>query len=106
MSSSSVERPLPSPWRHVGADGSITLAIHVQASAKRSEVAGVHGGTLKVRLAAPAVDGKANAALIALLTDAFGVPGRAVTLVRGARSRRKIVRITGPRLRPDRTWGE
>ena len=106
MSRSSVERPHPSPWRHVGADGSITLAIHVQASAKRSEVAGVHGGALKIRLAAPAVDGKANAALIALLADAFGVPERAVTLVRGAGSRRKIARITGPGLRPDRTWGE
>jgi len=66
----------------------------------------VHGGTLKIRLAAPAVDGKANAALIALLADAFGVPERGVTLVRGAGSRRKIVRITGPGLRPDRTWGE
>ena len=61
---------------------------------------------MKIRVAAPAVDGRANAALIALLADAFGVPDRAVTLVRGARGRRKTVRITAPELRPDRAWGE
>jgi uncharacterized protein YggU (UPF0235/DUF167 family) len=57
-------------------------------------------------LAAPAVEGKANAALLAFLAEAFAVPRQAITLVHGARSRRKIVRVVAPRRRPDRAWGE
>jgi uncharacterized protein len=88
-----------------GADGSITLEIHAQPAAKQTGVAGVHGGALKIRLAAPAVDGKANAELTRFLAAAFGVPQRNVRLVRGETGRRKTVRITGPVARPDRTWG-
>jgi uncharacterized protein len=66
----------------------------------------VHGGSLKIRLAAPAIEGRANAALIAFLARAFAVPEHAVTLVRGAKSRRKIVRIKAPGARPDQAWGE
>jgi uncharacterized protein (TIGR00251 family) len=89
----------------VGADGAITLAIHAQPGAKRSVVSGVHGGSLRIRLAALAAEGKANAALVTFLARAFAVPEHAVTLVRGARSRRKIVRIAAPGQRPDRVWG-
>jgi hypothetical protein len=64
----------------------------------------VHGGALKIRVASPPVEGKANAALIEFLAEAFGVPKRAVSLVRGETGRRKIVRIEAPRLRPDRKW--
>jgi len=106
LSRSFVEGPYAHAWRSVAADGSLTLAIHVQPNAKRSEVTGAHGDAVRIRLAAPAIEGKANAALIAWLADAFGVPERAVTLVRGARSRHKIVHIAAPRRRPDRTWGE
>jgi uncharacterized protein (TIGR00251 family) len=101
---SSAETDKPCPWRRVGADGSVTLEIHTQPGAKRSEVSGVHGDCLRVRVAAPAVEGKANAALITYLADAFGVPKRAVTIGRGEAARRKTVRIAGPRLRPDREW--
>ena len=104
MSSSSVD----AAWRRIAADGSITLTIHAQPGAKRTEVAGVHGqGTqtrLKIRLAAPAVEGRANDALIAFLAASFGVPRRNVTLVRGEAARRKTVRITSPAARPDRNW--
>jgi uncharacterized protein (TIGR00251 family) len=106
LPSSSVENPSPHPWRRVAADGSITLAIHAQPGAKRTEVSGVHGGHLKVRLAAPAAEGKANATLIAFLAHAFAVSEQAVTLVRGAGSRRKVVRIATPKRRPDREWNE
>ena len=82
----------------------LVLTLHVQPGAKRTEVAGVHGDALKIRLAAPPVDGKANAALLRFLADAFGVPQRAVTLVRGETSRQKTVRIAAPRARPDRAW--
>jgi uncharacterized protein (TIGR00251 family) len=90
-------------WRRD--DGvAIVLTLHVQPDAKRTEVAGVHGDALKIRLAAPAVDGKANAELARFLADAFAVPLRQVTLVRGETSRRKVVRIESPSVRPDLRW--
>ena len=77
----------------------------MQPGAKRTEVAGQHGDALKIRLAAPPVDGKANAELLRYLAAAFGVPLRQVTLVRGDASRQKLVRIVAPALRPDLDWG-
>jgi uncharacterized protein len=93
-------------WCHAGADASIVLEIHGQPGAKRSEVAGVHGDAVRIRIAAPAMEGKANAALLAFLAEIFGVPRKNVTLIRGAHGRRKTVRIEDPALRPDRTWGD
>ena len=90
-------------WRRE--DGAaLVLTLHVQPGAARTEVSGTHGDALKVRLAAPPVDGKANAALLRYLADAFAVPLRQVTLVRGATSRQKTVCIADPRARPDREW--
>ena len=80
--------------------GAVILNLHVQPGAKRTEVAGRHGDALKIRLAAPPVDGKANAELLRFLSDAFDVPLRNVTLVRGESSRQKIVRVEAPRQRP------
>ena len=71
----------------------LSLTLHVQPGAKRTEVAGIHGEALKIRLAAPPVEGKANAELLRYLAEAFGVPQRAVRLVRGETSRQKTVRI-------------
>jgi uncharacterized protein (TIGR00251 family) len=79
----------------------LVLAVHAQPGAKRSEVAGEHGGALKVRLAAPPVDGKANAELRRFLADAFGVPLRNVTLLRGDASRAKQLRVEAPLRCPD-----
>ena len=90
-------------WRREDGDALI-LALHVQPGATRTQIAGTHGDALKIRLAAPPVDGKANAALLRFLADAFGVPLRQVTLVRGDSSRHKILRIERPALRPDRDW--
>ena len=81
------------------------LALHVQPGAKRTEVAGMHGDALRVRLAAPPVEGRANEALLRFLSEAFGVPLRQVTLLQGQTSRRKRVRIDAPVLRPDSVWG-
>lgn len=92
------------PWRCIGADGAITLTIHAQPGAKRTEVAGAHGGALKIRIASPPVEGKANAALCSFLAEAFGVPRRNVTLLRGGSARRKTVSIASPSARPDRVW--
>lgn len=86
-------------WREDA--GGIVLSLHLQPGARRTEIAGLHGGALKLRLAAPPVEGKANVALREFLADAFGVPLRQVTLVRGQTSRDKVVRIEGPAVRPE-----
>ena len=80
--------------------GAIVLELHVQPGAKRTEAAGVHGDRVKIRLAAPPVDGAANDELVRFLADAFGVPKRHVTIVSGATSRQKRVRIEGAASRP------
>lgn len=91
------------PWRRQDGDA-LLLTLHIQPGAARTEVAGRHGAALKVRVASPPVDGKANAALLDFLAEAFGVPRRDVALVRGETSRAKVVRVTRPRLRPDLDW--
>ena len=73
----------------------IRVNVHVQPRASRSEVVGLHGAALKVRLHAPPVDGAANDALEALLAKELGVPRRDVRIVQGATSRAKVVEITG-----------
>ncbi len=100
-SADSASRP---GWRRIGPDGSITLNIHCQPGAKRTEFAGLYGTAIKVRLAAPAVGGRANEALVAFLAESFGVPRRNVTLIRGATGRAKTLRIVSPTIRPDRNW--
>ena len=71
------------------------LELHVQPGAKRSEFAGKHGERIKLRLAAPAVDGKANEALVEFLAGHFGVPKRSVRIVSGLKSRQKRVSVEG-----------
>jgi uncharacterized protein (TIGR00251 family) len=78
------------------ADGhGVTLRLHIQPGAKKTEVAGLHGEALKIRLAAPPVDGKANACLIAFLADQFGVARSSVSLLSGETSRAKRVHVSG-----------
>ncbi|NJD34275.1 MAG: YggU family protein [Betaproteobacteria bacterium] len=81
-------------WLVAAGDG-ITLRLHVQPGAKKTEVAGLHGEALKIRLAAPPVDGKANACLVAFLADQLGVAKSAVSLISGETSRAKRVHISG-----------
>lgn len=69
--------------------------VHVVPRAKVTEVAGCHGDAVRIRLAAPPVDGAANAELVRFLAERFGVPRSAVTIVRGATARRKTVAILG-----------
>ncbi|MFO1283658.1 MAG: DUF167 family protein [Burkholderiales bacterium] len=90
-------------WRREE-EGALVLSLHVQPGAKRSGVAGVHGDAIKIRLAAPPVDGKANAELVRLLAEAFGVPRRQVAILRGETSRDKLVRVDAPVRRPDLDW--
>ncbi|BAL26129.1 DUF167 family protein [Azoarcus sp. KH32C] len=83
-------------WLREAADGSVVLTLHIQPGAKRTEIVGLHGEALKVRLAAPPVDGKANAALCAFLAEFCGVSRSMVTLVSGETSRAKRVRVEAP----------
>jgi uncharacterized protein (TIGR00251 family) len=71
----------------------VVLDLHVQPGAKRGEFAGKHGERTKVRLAAPAVDNKANQALVEFLARYYRVPKKNVTITSGARSRAKRVVI-------------
>lgn len=75
--------------------GGVRLTIHVQPRASASAVAGRHGDAVKIRLAAPPVDGAANEALVAFLAETLGRPRSAVHLRAGATSRRKTVEVTG-----------
>ena len=79
-------------WLRVAADH-VLLTLHIQPGAKKTEVAGEHGDALKIRLAAPPVDGKANACLLEFLSERLGVGKNRLTLVSGASSRAKRVRV-------------
>jgi uncharacterized protein (TIGR00251 family) len=74
-------------------DDAIVLAVHVQPRAGRSAVLGRHGRALKLRVAAPPVDDRANDAAVALLAEEFGVAAGDIELVGGQRSRLKRFRI-------------
>ncbi len=69
------------------------LTVHVQPGAKTTACAGIHGDALKIRLAAPPVDGKANQALIAWLSQTLGCPQNHIELIRGQTHRRKTLCI-------------
>ncbi len=71
----------------------LVIELRIQPRARRSEFAGQHGGRLRVRLQAPPVDGRANAALLAFLAEAFAVPRARVIIEQGLASRDKRVRI-------------
>jgi uncharacterized protein (TIGR00251 family) len=74
---------------------SCTFALKVIPNAPRNAIAGWLGDALKVKIHAPALDGRANDALREFLADQLGVPRRNVTLLRGDKSRQKVVRVDG-----------
>ncbi len=74
---------------------SCTLELKVIPNAPRNEIAGWLGTALKVKVHAPALEGRANDELLDFLAETLGLPRRSVTLLRGDKSRQKLVRITG-----------
>src|SRR5438034_8894275 len=72
-----------------------TLRVHIVPNAKIDKVAGEHGGAIKIKLRAQAVEGKANAALRCFLADQLNISQRAIILEQGQRSRDKVIRIDG-----------
>lgn len=79
----------------------LVLDLHVQPGAKHDEIVGLHGERLKLKIAAPPVDGRANRHLLEFLADLFGVPRARVTLIRGETGRVKTVQIDTPARIPD-----
>lgn len=87
-------------WFHWEGD-TLVVRLHIQPRASRSEVVGPHGGSLKVRIAAPPVEGAANQALIRFLAQSFGVPAHRVEIRSGTGGRSKRAAIHAPRQLPD-----
>ena len=83
------------PFLKSSADGSLRLSLYVQPRASRPGFTGLHGTALRLAIAAPPVDGRANKEVIAYLADFFKIPRKQITLVGGLQSRSKTCRISG-----------
>lgn len=88
------------PWYRIDGER-IILSLYIQPGAKRSEISGLHDGALKIRIAAPPLEGQANAKLLDFLKKAFDVPSSQVIIKQGSSGRRKVVEIHGSRRIPD-----
>ena len=80
---------------------SIILTLHVQPGVKQTSIAGLHGDALKIRLAAPPIEGRANEALLRFIADFFRVTLREVELKQGVQSRHKRVEVRGSTINPE-----
>lgn len=89
--------PPPSRFTPRSEADAVSFEVIVVPRASRSRVVGLHDGRLKVTLAAPPVDGEANAELCATLAKALGVPRRAVSITHGEHNKHKTVRVNGAR---------
>lgn len=76
-------------------DGAVIFSVKVVPRASKTELVGEHGGALKIRIAAPPVEGAANEELIKFLAKTFGVAKSAIEIVAGEQGRRKTVRVLG-----------
>ncbi len=72
-------------------EGGVEIVLHIQPGAAHCEISGLHGNALKIRVAARAVEGAANGALLDFLAQCLGLQRRAVRILRGEKSRRKAV---------------
>ena len=75
------------------AGGAVLLHMYVQPKASKSRIVGLYDGCLKLAVAAPPVDGKANEEVVRFLSRLLGIPGRNIALHSGAQSKRKKIRI-------------
>jgi uncharacterized protein (TIGR00251 family) len=95
-----VKEPAPAGWFRRDGDR-LVLDLRVQPGAGRTGVAGLHGGRLKIRLVARAVDGAANDCLVEFLAAALGAARRDVTIEAGISSRAKRVAVRGAKRGPE-----
>lgn len=82
------------PYLRSSAEGCL-LDVYVQPKASRSEVVGVHQGSLKIRLTAPPVEGEANKECVKFLAKLLGIPKSDIRIVQGHKSRQKMLLIHG-----------
>jgi hypothetical protein len=75
--------------------GAARFRVKVQARARREELAGVQGEALRVRVSAPPVEGRANAAVVALLAERLRVPKGSIKIVSGGRGKEKLIEVAG-----------
>ena len=80
------------PWYRYS-NGNLMLTLYIQPGAKSSAVVGLHGDALKIKLASPPIDGKANKALLQFIAAKFDIPLRKIKLIRGEKSRHKTIEI-------------
>jgi uncharacterized protein (TIGR00251 family) len=73
----------------------VRLEVYIQPRASKTELAGMHDGVIKIRIAAPAVENAANRALIEFVAQILGIGKRCVRVVFGGSSRRKLLEIDG-----------
>jgi uncharacterized protein len=90
-------------YRRDGARDSVEIDVHVQPNASRTRCVGMHGDAVKIQVAAVPEDGRANAALCEFVAARLRVPGRSVSVKRGAASRRKTLALADlpPGMTPD-----
>ncbi len=74
---------------------SVEIQVQIQPKSSRDEIVGIHDGRLKIKLAAPPVDGKANERAISFIAKSLGVPKSGVEIVRGRISKLKTLRVLG-----------
>jgi uncharacterized protein len=91
-------------YRYDAKSTRLTLTLHIQPGAKKTEIVGEHGGALKIKIAAAPLDGAANEALLKFLARTFGVPRQRVQLKAGASNRRKVIDILNPVIPVDQVW--
>lgn len=82
-------------------EGKLVLSLHIQPNARRTEVAGLHGDALKIKVAAPPADHQANDKLLEFLQKSFKVGKSQVVLRHGEHSRQKTVEIASPACTPE-----
>ena len=80
--------------------GGVRIALQITANAKKTEVLGVHGDALRLKLQAQPVEGKANEALVKFLAKALGVPRSAVTITHGQTNKKKLIEVVSATLTP------
>lgn len=93
---SNQEDGVPESCLSASPDGTVLIRVYVQPKASRSRLVGLHDGCLKLAVAAPPVDGKANKQVVKFLAGILDVPIREVTVKSGLRSRRKLVEVNVP----------
>jgi uncharacterized protein len=76
-------------------DRGVKLTLFIQPKASKNEIIGPHNGALKVKITAPPIDGKANAALVEFLSETLGIPKRQIEILKGETGRNKSVEVLG-----------